>query len=130
MSPTRSDAGPGPCPAREIFDRIGERWSVHILVALDETPTHYSGLLRRVDGISRRMLTRNLRDLERDGLITRTVRQTSPVTVEYALTAPARELAGPLLGLVSWAQRNGDQVRQARERYDDRSRGVNVGASR
>jgi DNA-binding HxlR family transcriptional regulator len=50
--------------------------------------------------------------------------------VEYALTALARELAGPLLGLVSWAQRNGDQVRQARERYDDRSRAVSVGASR
>ena len=106
------------CVARAILDRVGGRWTVHILVALHGTTLGYLELARRVSGISRRMLTRTLRELERDGLVTRTEHPTRPVTVDYALTPLAWELAEPLRAIAAWAERNGEVVRAAQQRYD------------
>jgi DNA-binding HxlR family transcriptional regulator len=109
---------PDGCVARAILDRIGGRWAVHLLVALHDRPLHYTELLNRVTGISRRMLTRTLRELERDGLVGRTVYPTVPATVDYALTPLALELAEPLRAIADWAERNGERVRAAQRSYD------------
>jgi DNA-binding HxlR family transcriptional regulator len=111
------EGSPG-CVARAILDRIGGRWAVHLLVALYPGTARYTELLNRVEGISRRMLTRTLRELERDGLVTRTEHPTVPATVDYALTPLALELAGPLRAIADWAERNGERVRAAQQRYD------------
>jgi DNA-binding HxlR family transcriptional regulator len=109
------------CVAREILDRIGGRWAVHLLVALNGGALRYTELLGRVPGISRRMLTRTLRELERDGLVTRTEYPTVPAAVDYALTDLAFDLAGPLHAIAQWAERNEGRVREARLRYDERA---------
>jgi DNA-binding HxlR family transcriptional regulator len=106
------------CVARAILDRIGGRWAIHLLVALNSGRMRYTELLGGVPGISRRMLTRTLRELERDGLVERTEYPTVPVSVDYALTPLALDLAGPLWAIAAWAEHNGDRIREAQRRYD------------
>ena len=83
------------CPLRDILDRVGDKWSVLVVVLLGEGTRRFSDLRRSVDGISQRMLTHTLRQLERDGLISRTVYPSVPLRVEYALTALGRNTADP-----------------------------------
>ncbi len=109
---------PATCPVRDVIDRIGDKWSVLLVVQLRDGPRRFSDLLRSTDGISRRMLTRTLRLLERDGLLSRTVHPTSPPQVEYDLTSLGHALAGPLDALSAWAVQNRDQVQTAREAFD------------
>jgi DNA-binding HxlR family transcriptional regulator len=106
------------CPIRDVIERIGDKWSVLLVVRLREGPARFSVLLRATEGISRRMLTRTLRLLERDGLVARTVFPTTPPSVEYALTELGRTLAGPLDTLSAWALQHHDEVAQARHRFD------------
>src|SRR6187551_1762525 len=84
------------CPSRRLLDRIGDRWTVLIMGALDAGPQRFSALAGRVGGISQKMLTQTLRSLERDGFVTRTAYAEIPPRVEYALTALGRSLQGPL----------------------------------
>ena len=91
------------CPIRDVIERIGDKWSVLVVVSLQDGPVRFSGLLRGVDGISRRMLTRTLRLLERDGLVDREVFPTTPPSVEYSLTDLGRGLAGTLEAVSTWA---------------------------
>jgi DNA-binding HxlR family transcriptional regulator len=111
----------GDCTAREILDRVGDKWSVYIVGILGRGPRRFSELKRTVDGISQRMLTLTLRSLERDGLVTRTVHPTVPPSVEYALTALGKTLLGPVMGLVQWAEKNQVRIRFAREKFDRRT---------
>jgi DNA-binding HxlR family transcriptional regulator len=111
---------PEGCEAREILDRIGDKWSVYVVAMLRDGPLRFSQLKRTIDGISQRMLTLTLRGLERDGLVTRTVYPTVPPSVEYALTPLGRTLLEPIMGLVAWAERNRGRISQARERFDNR----------
>lgn len=112
------------CPSRQLLDRISNKWVVLILCALggstDEGPRslRYSELSRRLAGVSQKMLTQTLRALERDGLVTRTVTPTVPVTVTYELTEIGLSLTELTRTLRSWAQEHMDDVLQHRERYD------------
>lgn len=106
------------CPIRDLLDRIGSKWSVQVIEELAGGPRRFTQLERAIDGVSRRMLARTLRALERDGLLRRTVYPTVPATVEYALTPLATGLAGPLAALADWARTHRGDVLSARRAYD------------
>ena len=89
-----------------MLDHIGGKWSIGIIVAAAAGPIRFTELERTIEGISRRMLTLNLRKLERDGLLIRTVYPTVPLKVEYSLTPIARELGESFATLTAWAERN------------------------
>ncbi|MET9296058.1 helix-turn-helix domain-containing protein [Streptomyces sp. NPDC003077] len=108
------------CPVAEVLDHVSGKWSIGILVAAAHGPVRFTELERRIEGISRRMLTLNLRKLERDGLLTRTVHATVPPKVEYELTGMARELHTHLSGLVGWAEQHRAAIQSARVAYDER----------
>ncbi|MEU9451169.1 helix-turn-helix domain-containing protein [Streptomyces sp. NPDC048277] len=108
----------GSCPVREVLDRVAGKWSVQILVAASHGPIRFTELERGIEGISRRMLTLTLRNLERDGLVTRTVHPTVPPKVEYELTPVAYELHETLQRLTDWAEHNRGYIAQARAAYD------------
>ena len=101
-----------------MLDRVSGKWSVQILVAVVHGPIRFTALERSIEGISRRMLTLTLRNLERDGLIQRTVYPTVPPRVEYAATSMATDLHAHLLGLTQWAERHRGDVADARRAYD------------
>lgn len=109
------------CPTRRILDRIGDRWTVLIVVALADGDARFSELRRRIEGVSQKMLTQTLRGLERDGLVRRTVYAEVPVRVEYALTDAGRTLLGPLTALQAWSTTHLDDVLGAQAAYDSAS---------
>ncbi|MBE9098273.1 winged helix-turn-helix transcriptional regulator [Vacuolonema iberomarrocanum] len=108
----------GPCPVRDVLDRIGDRWSVMVVLRLSGGPIRFRALLRSVDGISQRMLTTTLRALERDGLVDRTVFDTRPPAVEYSLTPLGESLLDPLSLLAEWAMDHHEQILKARKNFD------------
>jgi DNA-binding HxlR family transcriptional regulator len=114
------------CPVQDVIDRIGDKWAVLLVVRLEQGPARFSALLRDTDGISRRMLTRTLRLLERDGLVSRTVFPTAPPAVEYALTDLGAGLVVPLRALADWAIAHREHVQRARAAFDTAS-GAAVG---
>ena len=103
---------------REILDLIGDKWTLYIIATLKDGPVRFNELRRRIDGISQRMLTINLRGLERDGLVKRTLFPTIPPRVDYELTDVGRTLRAPVMELVTWADQNQDSIKGARLRYD------------
>ena len=106
------------CTVRQVLDHVGGKWSISILLAAIAGPVRFSQLERMVEGISRRMLTLTLRNLERDGLLIRTVYPTVPPKVEYTATEMARELYGSLATLVGWAERHRTDIAAARTSDD------------
>jgi len=110
--------GTGCRPVAEILSRIGDKWSVMLVMELHGGTKRFSELRRTLHGISQKMLTTSLRGLERDGFITRTVYPTIPPKVEYRLTELGRELAIPVRALGEWAMENRARVLAARERFD------------
>ncbi len=108
------------CPSRQLLDRIGDRWTVLVISALDDGPQRFSQLHTTVDGVSQEMLTQTLRALERDGLLTRTVYPEVPPRVEYELTNTGRSLLAPLRALTQWSTENMDAVWKSQQTYDDR----------
>lgn len=102
----------------EVLNRVGDKWSVQVIVALRDQPHRFNDLRRQVDGISQQMLTRTLKVLERDGLVERTVRATSPPQVEYTLTPFGHSLSEPVRELARWAQANLHTLYDNRQRYD------------
>jgi DNA-binding HxlR family transcriptional regulator len=109
---------PARCPVRDVLDRIGDRWTMLILIAIAAESRRFGALHRAIPDISRRMLTQSLRTLERDGLITRHVFATTPPGVEYRLSPLGHSVPEPLAALVAWAEARHDDVRDARRRYD------------
>lgn len=103
---------------REILNRVGDKWSVLVVVLLGEGTKRFNELKRAIDGISQRMLTSTLRGLERDGLVKRTVHPTNPPQVEYALTKLGRTLLEPVSVLAIWAQGHRAEVMRARDAFD------------
>jgi DNA-binding HxlR family transcriptional regulator len=97
------------CPVSEVFRRIGDKWSMLLVILLGGRPHRYNELHRAIEGISQRMLTRTLRNLESDGLVQRTVFPTVPPSVEYRLTPLGESLLKPLSGLADWAVLHSDQ---------------------
>ena len=105
-------------PVRLILSRIGDKWSVLIVMALCGGPRRFNELKRSIDGISQRMLTLTLRSMERDGLITREVFPTTPPRVEYALTDLGQSLCAPIEALGQWAIANQARIAEAQARFD------------
>lgn len=104
--------------ANDMLQRIGDKWTVLVVIALARGKLRFSELRRRIEDISQRMLTLTLRNLERDGFVTRTVYATVPPKVEYELTALGRSLNEPLRAMYEWTARHGGEVGQARSRFD------------
>ncbi|MBF9235041.1 winged helix-turn-helix transcriptional regulator [Microvirga alba] len=102
----------------EILSRVGDKWSVQVVVQLGNGPKRFNELRRIVEGISQRMLTLTLRGLERDGLVTRTVYPTIPPRVDYALTGLGCSLLKTVRELGVWAIENRDEILEARRRFD------------
>jgi DNA-binding HxlR family transcriptional regulator len=112
----------GVCPARDLLDRIADKWTALIIGTLStrSEPVRFGELRRAVQGISQKMLTQTLRELERDGLVVRTIYAEIPPRVEYALTPLGRTLDEPLGALSVWVERSMAQVRKAQETFDGR----------
>ncbi|CAL9301021.1 MULTISPECIES: helix-turn-helix domain-containing protein [unclassified Streptomyces] len=108
------------CGVRDVQDRLGDKWTVHVVVELAGGVRRYRELQRLVPGISQRMLTVTLRRLERDGLVTRTVHPTVPPQVEYELTPTGRDLTGLVKALVDWSLEHRAAIAEARSAYDAR----------
>ena len=105
-------------PVTDILNRVGDKWSVMIVMLLGPGPRRFNEIKRAINGISQRMLTLTLRGLERDGLVTRTVTPTIPPRVDYELTELGQSLRRPIDALGEWAFANRDQVDAARARFD------------
>jgi DNA-binding HxlR family transcriptional regulator len=108
------------CPTRAALDRIADKWTVLILGLLEGGPRRFSALQRGINGISQKMLTQTLRELERDGLISRTVYPEVPPHVEYDLTPLGHTLSEPIAAVRRWAEEHIGEVMAAQHIYDDR----------
>lgn len=109
------------CPSRLILDRIADKWTTLIIGILAQSEhRRFNELRRMIGGISQKMLTQTLRDLERDGLVRRTIYAEIPPRVEYELTALGRTLCGPLGSITQWAHDHMDEVKSAQATFDAR----------
>ncbi|GAA2658241.1 helix-turn-helix domain-containing protein [Streptomyces aculeolatus] len=105
------------CPVGDVLRRVGDKWSMLLVILLGGRPHRYNELHRAVEGISQRMLTRTLRTLESDGLVRRQVHPTVPPSVEYSLTPLGRSLLEPVSALADWAVRHEEEISGARARH-------------
>jgi len=106
----------------ETLDRIGDKWTVLVVGALEQGPLRYNEIRRAIDGISQRMLTLTLKGLERDGLINRTMYPTIPPRVDYELTELGTKLMVPLRSLYDWAMKHRATILEARRKFAERER--------
>jgi DNA-binding HxlR family transcriptional regulator len=107
------------CPSRQVLARVADKWTMLVISALGaEEVLRFSELRRRVEGVTQKVLTQTLRNLQRDGLVERTVYPTVPVTVEYRLTDLGHGLASAVNVIKMWAYDNVESLEQARHRYD------------
>jgi len=106
----------------EVLSRIGDKWSVLIIMLLADQPRRFNELKRMIGGISQRMLTLTLRGLERDGFVTRTVYPTIPPRVDYELTKLGHSLKQPVTALGMWAIDHLDTIRQAQRDFERRAK--------
>jgi DNA-binding HxlR family transcriptional regulator len=111
------------CPTRLLLDRIGDKWMVLTLGLIRDKPRRFDALRRDIQGVTQKMLSQTLKQMDRDGLITRTVLPTMPVSVEYAITPLGQTLAAVLDGLQLWARDPIADVLAARRLYDGSARG-------
>jgi DNA-binding HxlR family transcriptional regulator len=102
----------------DVLARIGDKWTVLVVVILGDGPKRFNEVRRALGSISQRMLTLTLRGLERDGLVTRTVFPTVPPKVEYELTKLGKSLLEPVGSLGNWARRNRPSIQASRDRFD------------
>jgi len=107
-------------PAREALDRIADRWTVLIAIVLEDGPTRFNEIRRRI-GISGQALTRSLRELEQDGLVERRAYLEVPVRVEYRLTPLGETMCPVLHAIRAWSERVAAEIAEARARYDARA---------
>jgi DNA-binding HxlR family transcriptional regulator len=114
----------------KVLSRIGDKWTVLIVMLLSRGPRRFSELKREIGGISQRMLTLSLRGLERDGLVERTVYATTPPRVDYALTLLGHSLRESVESLGDWAFAYLDAIERARQAFDDRAGADAVGTGR
>ncbi len=134
MSPEHIDVTLAQCPTEPlgpqhircrsiapILQRIGDKWSILIVMMLARGPRRFNELKRLVEGISQRMLTLNLRGLEREGLVSRKIFPTIPPRVEYALTDLGKSLCMHVIALGQWAEENFDAIAAARAAFDARN---------
>lgn len=128
--PSPIEQSDGPClqsagckNVAPVLNRVGDKWSMMIVMMLSGGPMRFSELKRTIEGISQRMLTLSLRGLERDGLLTRTVTPTIPPRVDYELTELGVSLREPVKALGEWAIEHIACIRAAQEKYDSAAAG-------
>ena len=110
------------CPTREVLGRVADKWTMLVVLALEGGPMRFSQLKRRIVGVAQKMLTQTLRGLERDGLVSRRVFPTVPVTVEYTLTPLGHSLSDAVAVVRSWTYGHIAEIESARSRfYEGRS---------
>jgi len=109
-----------------MLDRLADKWTVLVIGQLATGTMRFAALRRAVDGVSQKMLTSTLRDLERDGLVKRQLYASVPPKVEYSLTPLGSSLANSMKGLCLWAEDHIDQVLKARENFDKRNQRASV----
>jgi DNA-binding HxlR family transcriptional regulator len=119
-SEPRAVSQPTTCRAREVLQRVGDKWSMLVIDLLGQGTMRFTELHRAIDGITARMLTVTLRGLERDGIVTRTIHPVIPPRVEYALTPMGRTLLDTIGELVTWADAHLPEIETARAAYDAR----------
>ena len=110
----------GNCPTRQVLDLISDRWTTLVIGLLEQKSHRFSELQRHIGGISQKMLSHTLRQLERDGLVTRTVYAQVPLKVEYALTPLGRTLCEPLAAIRLWAETHIGSITEAQAAYESR----------
>jgi DNA-binding HxlR family transcriptional regulator len=118
------------CPTRQVLDKIGDKWTALIIGLLAEHSQRFSQLRRSIGGISQKMLTQTLRNLERDGLVSRKVYAEVPPRVEYRLTPLGETLCEPLAAIRKWAIDHIDEVAAAQSSYDAHETSAVASASR
>lgn len=106
------------CPTRVVLDRIGDKWTVLVVMLLRDGPLRFSHLRDGIGGVAPKVLTQTLRRMERDGMLTRTIYPEVPPRVEYELTALGRSLTGPIATISEWAETHMSHISAAWERYD------------
>ncbi|OIQ50012.1 putative HTH-type transcriptional regulator YybR [Pseudodesulfovibrio hydrargyri] len=106
-----------PCPIRDVLDRIGDKWSLLVLHSLSEGTLRFNGLVRNVEDISKQMLSKTLKRLEKDGFIRRTLYAEVPLRVEYELTDIGKSFLKPMAELIRWANANHRDIVLARQQY-------------
>ncbi len=114
----RFDALSAGCPAREILASVANKWTVLVLSVLTQDTTRFNELRRRVQGVTQKALTQTLRDLERQGLVSRKIYAEVPPRVEYSLTALGHSLVKVLDDIKAWTETHAPDVLQARQRFD------------
>jgi DNA-binding HxlR family transcriptional regulator len=114
----KPDAFLAACPSRGLMSRLGEKWSLLVLVMLSGGQMRFGVLRRTIEGVSQKMLTQSLRTLERDGLVVRIVTSTRPLAVEYALTPLGASLVPLAIEIKRWAETNLGKIEHANEHYD------------
>ena len=109
------------CPVRDVLDHVGGRWPVLTMFVISEAggAKRFGQIRRALPGISQRMLSKTLRELQRDGLILRRALESTPAAVEYSLTPMGESLLLPLRHMIDWANANFDSILRARERFLD-----------
>jgi len=105
------------CPTQQVLDLVASKWTMLVILALGDGPLRYSALQRRVQGVTKKMLTQTLRALERDGLVRRRVFDTVPIQSEYELTTAGQTLAAAVSVIRTWAYDHIEEIGQARRAY-------------
>jgi DNA-binding HxlR family transcriptional regulator len=109
------------CPQRVLLDQLTEKWSMLVLMALDDGPLRFNAVKRQLVGVTQKALTQCLRRLERNGIVTRRVVPASPIAVEYAITPLGRSVQQPLKTMYRWTTQHLAEVEQARAAFDRRA---------
>jgi DNA-binding HxlR family transcriptional regulator len=107
------------CPTRQVLGRIADKWTTLVVLALEDGTLRFSQLRARIGGVTQKMLTQTLRALERDGMVSRKVYPTVPVSVEYTLTPLGYSLAEAVSVIRRWAYGHMDAIETARRRFDE-----------
>lgn len=108
----------GDCPVRGVLDKISDKWSMLLVMTLASGPKRFNQIRREVPDISQKMLTQTLRDLQRDGMVSRQVFDTKPPSVEYRLTPLGASIIVPFGHLIAWASENHAHIDEARLEFD------------
>ncbi|GAA1890392.1 helix-turn-helix domain-containing protein [Paeniglutamicibacter psychrophenolicus] len=109
------------CPSRLILQRMGDKWTPLVFLALESGPRRFSQLRADIGGVTPKVLTQTLRQLERDGLLTRTIYPEIPPRVEYELTGLGTTLLGPFAVIRDWAQTHAAQILESRDSFDEKA---------
>mgnify|MGYP001061946708 CR=1 FL=1 len=109
------------CPSRVLFDQVSDKWSMMVLIVLEDGPVRFNAIKRRLEGVTQKALTQCLRKLERNGLLSRHVIPVSPIAVEYKITPLGRTLLQPFNAMHAWTLAKLPEVEEARRAFDQRN---------